>query len=36
MGILEDVSLQVGKFFIPYDFLVMEMEEDSCIPIILG
>jgi len=36
MGILEDVPLQVGKFFIPCDFIVMEMEEDSRIPIILG
>ena len=35
MGIIEDFSLQVGKFFIPCDFVVMEMEEDSCIPIIL-
>jgi len=33
---LEDVPLQVGKFFIPCDFVVMEMEEDSQIPIILG
>jgi len=29
MGILEDVLLQVGKFFIPCDSVVMEMEEDS-------
>jgi len=36
LGVLEDVPLQVGKFFIPCDFLVMEMEEDSRIPIILG
>jgi len=36
MGILEDIPLQVGKFFIPCDFVVMEMEEDSRIPIILG
>jgi len=36
MGILEDVPLQVGKFFVPCDFVVMEMEEDSCIPIILA
>jgi len=36
MGILEDVLLQVGKFFIPCDFVVMEMEEDSRVPIILG
>ena len=33
--ILEDVPLQVGKFFIPCDFVVMEIKEDSCIPIIL-
>jgi len=36
MGILEDVPLQMGKFFIPYDFMVVEMEEDSRIPIIIG
>jgi len=36
MGILEDVPLQVGKFFSPCDFIIMEMEEDSRIPIILG
>jgi len=30
MGILEDVPLQVAKFFIPCDFVIMEMEEDSC------
>ena len=35
IGILEDVPLQVGKFFIPCDFVVMEMEDDSQIPIIL-
>jgi len=34
--VLEDVPLQVGKFFIPYDFIVMEMEEDAQVPIILG
>jgi len=36
LGILEVVPLQVGKLFIPCDFVVMEMEEDSRIPIILG
>ena len=36
IGMLEDVPLQVGKFFTPCDFVVMEMEEDSQIPIILG
>lgn len=36
VGILEDVPIRVGKFFIPVDFVVLEMEEDSQIPIILG
>jgi len=36
MGILQDVLLQVEKFFIPYDFVVIEMEEDAQIPVILG
>ena len=36
MGILEDVPLQVGKFFIPYDFVVIEMEENAQISVILG
>jgi len=29
------VPLEVGKFFIPYDFVFMEIEEDAQIPIIL-
>ncbi|XP_048490039.1 uncharacterized protein LOC104884063 [Beta vulgaris subsp. vulgaris] len=36
LGILEDVPLRVRKFFIPCDFVVMEMEEDANVPIILG
>ncbi|XP_021731334.1 uncharacterized protein LOC110698244 [Chenopodium quinoa] len=36
LGVLEDVPLRVGKFFIPYDFVVMEMEEDAYVPVILG
>ncbi|XP_021721486.1 uncharacterized protein LOC110689048 [Chenopodium quinoa] len=36
LGILEDVPLHVGKFFIPCDFVVMEMEEDAHVPIIIG
>jgi len=35
MGILKDVLLQVGRFFVPCDFVFIEIEEDSCIPIIL-
>ncbi|XP_074346770.1 uncharacterized protein LOC141685577 [Apium graveolens] len=34
--VLEDVPLKVGKFYIPCDFVVMEMEEDANIYIILG
>ncbi|XP_021750404.1 uncharacterized protein LOC110716078 [Chenopodium quinoa] len=36
LGVLEDVPLRVTKFFIPCDFVVMEMEEDAHVPIILG
>ncbi|XP_020266173.1 uncharacterized protein LOC109841631 [Asparagus officinalis] len=34
--ILEDVPIQVGKFFILVDFVILEIEEDSNILIILG
>ncbi|KAJ8756040.1 hypothetical protein K2173_024587 [Erythroxylum novogranatense] len=36
IGILENVPLKVGSLFIPVDFVVLEMEEDTNIPIILG
>lgn len=36
IGILEDVPLKVGKFFIPIDFGVLKMKEDVNISIILG
>jgi len=36
LGIVEDVPVLVGKFYVPVDFVVMEMEEDKNIPIILG
>ncbi|XP_021658919.2 uncharacterized protein LOC110648864 [Hevea brasiliensis] len=36
VGILENIPIKVGKFFIPIDFIVLEMEEDVQIPIILG
>ncbi|KAJ9169520.1 hypothetical protein P3X46_017705 [Hevea brasiliensis] len=35
-GILENVHLKVGKFYIPVDFVILDMEEDSHMPIILG
>ncbi|KAL9236204.1 hypothetical protein vseg_010905 [Gypsophila vaccaria] len=36
MGILEDIPVKVGKFFIPVDFIILDMAKDSQIPIILG
>jgi len=36
VSILEDVPVQVGKFVIPCDFIVMDMDESSHVPIILG
>ncbi|XP_058008897.1 uncharacterized protein LOC131183067 [Hevea brasiliensis] len=36
VGILENIPIKVGKFFIPVDFVFLEMEEDVQIPIILG
>ena len=35
-GILEDIPIQVGKFYIPYDFVVIDMQAELSIPIILG
>ncbi|XP_021728387.1 uncharacterized protein LOC110695466 [Chenopodium quinoa] len=35
-GKVEDVPLRVGKFIIPVDFVVLDIDEDSTIPIILG
>ncbi|XP_021726649.1 uncharacterized protein LOC110693809 [Chenopodium quinoa] len=35
-GILEDVPVQVGRVFVPCDFVVMEMEEDTMVPLTLG
>ncbi|CAM8994451.1 unnamed protein product [Rhodiola kirilowii] len=35
-GILEDVPIKVGNFYIPVDFFVLEMEEEKETPIILG
>ncbi|XP_057990625.1 uncharacterized protein LOC131173001 [Hevea brasiliensis] len=34
--IIENTPIKVGKFFIPVDFVVLEMEENVQIPIILG
>ncbi|XP_074296954.1 uncharacterized protein LOC141627619 [Silene latifolia] len=36
MGIVEDVQVKIGKFFIPFDFVVTDIAEESLVPIILG
>ncbi|XP_074288743.1 uncharacterized protein LOC141613900 [Silene latifolia] len=36
MGILEDVPVKIRKFFIPVDFVVIDIAENSRVPIILG
>ena len=36
LGILENVPTKVGKFVIPADFVILEMEEDLEIPILFG
>nr|KYP36106.1 Transposon Ty3-I Gag-Pol polyprotein [Cajanus cajan] len=35
-GVIENMLVKVDKFIFPTDFVVMDMEEDSAIPIILG
>ena len=34
-GILEDIPIKIGEFYMPCDIVILEMEEDSQIPIIL-
>ncbi|GJS35864.1 reverse transcriptase domain-containing protein [Tanacetum coccineum] len=36
VGIAEYMLVEVGKFTFPVDFVILEMEEDSKIPLILG
>ena len=35
-GIIENVLVKVGKFVLPADFVILDMEEDDSLPIILG
>jgi len=35
-GILEDIPIKVGKIYIPADFVVVDIKEDSEIPILIG
>ncbi|XP_050893582.1 uncharacterized protein LOC127100431 [Lathyrus oleraceus] len=36
MGMLENVYVRIEQFYIPIDFVIMDIKEDSHIPIILG
>ncbi|GKC13628.1 reverse transcriptase domain-containing protein [Tanacetum coccineum] len=36
VGIVENMLVEVGKFTIPADFVILEMKEDSKVPLILG
>ncbi|GJZ77107.1 reverse transcriptase domain-containing protein [Tanacetum coccineum] len=36
VGIVENMLVKVGKFTFPDDFVILEMEEDSKVPLILG
>jgi len=36
VGIIEDVPLRIGQLYIPTDFVVMDITEDSITPILLG
>ena len=35
-GIIENVLVKVGKFIFPADFIILDMEEDSQVPLLLG
>ena len=35
-GILEDVLVKVDKFLFPFDFIILNMEEDHDVSLILG
>ena len=35
-GILEDVLIKVGKFVVPVDFVVINIEKDKQVPLLLG
>ena len=36
VGILENVPVRIGQFYIPTDFIIMDIKEDNVTPIILG
>lgn len=36
VGMLENVPVRIGQFYIPTEFVIMDIKKDSHIPIILG
>ncbi|XP_078172833.1 uncharacterized protein LOC144566683 [Carex rostrata] len=36
LGVVEDLPIQIGKFFVPIDFVVVDMDEDTHTPLLLG
>ena len=36
MGILENILVRIGQFYIPTYFIIMDIKEDNAPPIILG
>ena len=36
VGMLENIHVRIGQFYMPTDFIIMDIKEDSNIPIILG
>ncbi|GKA58018.1 reverse transcriptase domain-containing protein [Tanacetum coccineum] len=36
IGIAENIPVELGKFTFPVDFVILEIEEDSKVPLILG
>ncbi|PKU74031.1 hypothetical protein MA16_Dca011741 [Dendrobium catenatum] len=35
-GVKEDVLIKIDKFIFPFNFIILDMEEDREIPLILG
>jgi len=36
VGVLDDVPIEVEDLYLPVDFVIVEIEEDICTPILLG
>jgi hypothetical protein len=36
IGIVEDMHIQIGKYFIPIDFMIVDMEDNTQTPLLLG